>query len=92
MLPVACIGVAGDGLGPAFFACGGWTGIGVAGEGLACGFDFVPGVEGAGVGGVTAGAAFTGPAAGEGALLCDFVLRGWLREPEGVLLPGVPYA
>lgn len=90
---MACIGVAGDGLEPAGFPRVGWTGIGVPGDGLACGLDFgaVEGVE-PGVGTGVGGLAFTGPTAGEGTLLCSLLLRGVLREPEGVFLPGVPYA
>ena len=41
MLPVACIGVAGDGLAIARFPCVGWTGMGVAGDGFPCGLGFV---------------------------------------------------
>ena len=69
MLPVACIGVEGEGLAIARFPCVGCAGIGVAGEGLACGFGFVTVDPGAapgfatGVDGFAIGTAFTGPVA-----------------------------
>lgn len=71
MLPVACIGVAGDGLAIVRFPRVGWAGIGVAGDGFACGFAFG---ESAGFDGVAAGAAVSGPFAGVGVLLREGLL------------------
>ena len=76
LLPVACIGVAGDGLAIERFPCVGWTGMGVAGDGFACGLGFVvePGAAPGFAEGVDGFA--IGPCTG--ALLCeDLPLRGW---------------